>query len=114
MAIHKARTATPLRSGVVIPLGAHPGNTGGKKERSGRKPDAWKERLQQIVSSDAVLDELELVLRASRHPAYVGVLKYATEHGYGKPKESLELTGKDSGPVEFRQTWRFGKREIAF
>lgn len=107
------KTVRSPRSGAEIPVGAHAKNTGGKKGRSGRKPDAWKSRLREIVSSDVVLDELEQVLADSRHPAYVGAIKYATEHGFGKATETVEISGKDGQPVQV-QVWRFGKREVAF
>ena len=32
---------TSPKSGATIPTGAHPGNTGGKKGRSGRRPYAF-------------------------------------------------------------------------
>jgi hypothetical protein len=35
------------------------------------------------------------------------------DRGYGKPRQSLEHTGKDGGPVEL-QIWRFGSKEVAF
>lgn len=105
------RTARSPINGAEIPLGNHPGNTGGKKGRSGKKKDAWKLELQRIVSSDQVLVALETILINPANPAYVGAIKYASDHGYGKPTESIELTGKDGGPV---QLWSFGKRKVAF
>lgn len=74
--------------------GADPRRGSGKKGRSGRKPDAWRAELQAMVSSDAVLDKLEMVLRDPNHPAYVGALKYASDHGFGRAKETVEHTGE--------------------
>lgn len=93
------KTVTSPINGAQLPVGNHPGNTGGKKGRSGRKPDEWRRELQALVSSDAVLDALETVLQDSKHPAYVGALKYAADHGFGKARETVELTGASGGPV---------------
>lgn len=106
------KTARSPITGAEIPLGNHPGNTGGKKGRSGRKPDAWRLELQAMVSSDAVLDKLETVLKDPNHPAYVGALKYASDHGFGRAKESVEVTGKNGAPLTIRFV-REGSRRTA-
>lgn len=51
------------------------------------------------------------ILTDPKHPAFIGALKWATEHGYGKPKETVEHTGKDGGPI---QVWHFGSKKVAF
>jgi hypothetical protein len=54
------KTAKPSpRSGVRLPLGAHPGNTGGKKGRSGRRPQNVVLRAATIVERRIhVLDDI--------------------------------------------------------
>lgn len=52
-----------------------------------------------------------IALQDSKHPAFIGALKWATEHGYGKPKETVEHTGKDGGPI---QHWVFGDKTVTF
>lgn len=99
----------PGRHGGTLRVG-NPGHDG---RGTGRPPDAWRERLRAICSRDEVLDTLETVLLDSHHPAYVGALKWCAEHGYGKPRESVEITGAGGGPVQV-QVWRFGQREVAF
>lgn len=42
----------PPQGGAQLPLGNHPGNTGGKVGRSGRKTDALREQLEGIWDSD--------------------------------------------------------------
>lgn len=42
------------RNGVQLPVGAHPGNTGGKAGRSGRKPDAFREALADIRDAQGI------------------------------------------------------------
>lgn len=106
------KTATSPRSGATIPTGAHPGNTGGKKGRSGRKPEAFRALCRALVSSQAVLDAARSVLSNPDHPAWTGALKWATENGYGKAPQPI--TGPDGGPVQIQQVWKFGSREIKF
>lgn len=65
------KTAKPVqlakpspRSGVQLPVGAHPGNTGGKAERSGRPPSEIRERLrgsfdQRVVVLEQIADDLK-------------------------------------------------------
>lgn len=66
-----------------------------------------------LASSDEVRQNVEKILKnPEEYPKlYVGALKWASENGYGKPTEHVEVTGKDGGPV---QVWTFGKRKVAF
>lgn len=48
----------------------------------------------RLASSTAVRREVQAILRrGSADPMFLGALKWATEHGYGKPKETHEITG---------------------
>lgn len=69
---------------------------------------------RSLASSKEVEQAAQDILKNKDHPAFIGALKWATENGYGKPKESVELTGKDGGPIEVAQTWKFGNRTVAF
>ena len=89
------KTAKPSpRSGVALPLGNHPGNTGGKPGRSGRPPDEFKAMCRELVTRNETLAAVRKILRDPDHPAFVGALKWATEHGYGRPLQRLEADGK--------------------
>lgn len=79
----------------------------------GRPPDEFKAMCRALASSDKVREKVQQILAdPDAYPKlYIGALNWATEHGYGKPKESVELTGKDGGPI---QIWKIGKREIRF
>jgi hypothetical protein len=68
----------------VLPVGAHPGNTGGKKGRSGRPPDAFRDLCRRLASSDEVFDAVKRILADADHPAFMRALKWAAEHGYGR------------------------------
>lgn len=85
------KTAKSPRSGAEIPLGAHPGNTGGKKGRSGRKRDAFKEMCRELASSSAVEGAVRVILKNPKHPAFIGALRWASEYGYGKPNQKFRV-----------------------
>jgi len=94
-----SRYAPPPRPGLKgLPLGAHPWNTGGKKGRSGRKPDGFKEMCRLLASSDLVWQSVQLILLNHNHPHFVGALKWASENGYGKPAQKFEVKGKMQAP----------------
>lgn len=87
------KTGTPSpRSGYALPVGAHPGNTGGKKGRSGRKPDEFKQICQRLASRASTVNAVSRILKDDTHPAYLGALKWATENGYGRATESINVT----------------------
>lgn len=71
------------RSGVALPLGAHPGNTGGKPGRSGRKSDAF---LSKCI---AAIEDAELWAEArKRNP--VSVLQLAAEYTKSKAPTKVD------------------------
>ena len=89
------KTAKPSpRSGVALPIGNHPDNTGGKPGRSGRPPDSFKALCRELVTRNETLAAVRKILRDPNHPAFVGALKWATEHGYGRPLQRVEADGK--------------------
>lgn len=95
-----AKTAKSPKNGAEIPLGAHPGNTGGKKGRSGRKPDEFKALMREAASNDRTLEALTAILEDPESPMFVQAWKQAAAYGYGNPAQPL--TGADGGPIEFK------------
>jgi len=75
--------------------GGVPGNKGG-----GRPLDAFKAMCQRLASREETERAVDRILRNQNHPAFMGALKWATEHGYGQPRAAIELTGKNGGPIE--------------
>jgi len=71
--------------------GGVPGNKGG-----GRPPDQFKAMCAALASSKEVEQNVRKILADPEHPLYLGALKWATENGYGKPQETLTVTGLDS------------------
>ena len=85
--------------GNVIPtpkgkLIAGAGN-GPPKGSGGRPRDEWQAKLRELASSDKVLEHVQTVLLSGpEHPYFDRALQYATDHGYGKPKQEIEHGGK--------------------
>lgn len=71
--------------------------TGGtNKGGTGRPPDEFKAMCRQLASSSEVYARVKDILQQPLlYPSlYIGALKWASEHGYGKPKEHIEHTGE--------------------
>jgi sarcosine oxidase gamma subunit len=89
------KTAKPSPiNGNRLPVGAHPGNTGGKKGRSGRKPDEFKAMMRAMVSHAQAAEALQNILRDASHPQFVQAYRMAAEFGYGKAQQHIEHTGE--------------------
>lgn len=102
MARDKSPSITPMR----IPVhGRGKLRIGGtNKGGPGRPPDEFKALCQQLATNGAVV--AAVVLRDKDHPAYLGALKWATEHGYGKPKETIDLQHSGKVAVTFARESR--------
>ncbi len=75
--------------------------TGGtSKGGTGRPPDEFKARMRERASRADVEAYLEKCLNGEFGPRfYFQALQMATEYGYGKPQQTLEVTGKDGAPL---------------
>lgn len=93
------KTATSPRNGAVIPLGAHAGNTGGKKGRSGRKPLAFVAECDRLADS-AVLPKVEAYLAKGRpdDPAWRWCAEYVSRYTKTEPKR-VELANAEGAFV---------------
>lgn len=47
---------------------------------------------RELASSADVEKVVRLVLKNPKHPAFTGALRWATEHGYGRPAQPLDVT----------------------
>lgn len=77
----------PQKHGGALNSGGTPGNRGGP----GRPPDAFKELCRQLASGEKTIANVREILANPDHAQFLPALRWATEHGYGKPKESHEL-----------------------
>jgi hypothetical protein len=91
----------PQPHGGALNAGGTPGNKGG-----GRPKDEFKAICQRLASRDETIEAVTKILESPRHPAYLGALKWATENGYGKATETLEVSGKDGAPIAMTVTFR--------
>ena len=89
------------RSGAPIVPG-NPGNSGGKPGRSGRTPDAFRQRMQELVSSEERIRHIEVVLEDPTHPQFISAWKWATERAYGKAEQAVAVTTLEDRQVLFR------------
>jgi hypothetical protein len=95
------------KSGFALPVGAHPGNTGGKKGRSGRKPGPFKDLLARLRQSPELAKSLEAAVKDHECRAFPAALKVLTDYDDDKPAKNVV-------PVEVRvRIEREGRRVTA-
>lgn len=90
--MNTARKTAAKAPGKPFVKGNDPRRGVGVKGRSGRHPDAFKEMCRAAASSDETETAVLTILRNPKHPAFIGALKWATEHGYGAAPKSLDVT----------------------
>jgi len=95
-----AKTAVSPVTGASIPLGAHPGNTGGKKGRSGRKPAEWT-----AFCNDTARDpKFQAAVKAAALAGDMGAARMIAEYAAGKPTQKLDVTRREAPPTPGRLT----------
>ena len=82
------------KSGVSLPVGNHPGNSGGKKGRSGRKPHAWKEFCAKTLEDKGTREAIEGALKDSHTPGYPALLKTIAGYAEGLPEQTVNIKGE--------------------
>lgn len=96
-----AKTAKSPKNGAEIPLGAHPGNTGGKKGRSGRKPDSFKAFAVELARDPQFLAAVKVKALEGDVSAQKLVIQYAE----GLPKQTVEHEGEVKHEHRGSLTW---------
>lgn len=94
------KTTVSPKGGALLPLGAHPGNTGGKKGRSGRPPNAFKDFLAAMRIHPKVRKAFQSALSDEESRGFGNALKVLTDYDPDKPAGKQEVTGKGGGPIE--------------
>ncbi len=87
-------TAAQKARGRPFKKGGDPRQGRGVKGKSGRKPDEFKAMCRALASSEEVEKAVVTALKNPKHPAFLGSLKWATEHGYGAPLRAVDVTSK--------------------
>jgi hypothetical protein len=111
-----ARTMRSPKSGAVVPTGAHPGNTGGKPGRSGRRPFAITLAAQTIVDQFRLLEvakdiavgdiweewtnkEGGRISSPTKNSDRLAAIKFLVERGYGSAPQHVTLANDAERPV---------------
>lgn len=95
MAVEKtaSKTAPPPRhGGARLPLGNHPGNTGGKKGRSGRHPDVFKQFLARLKADKKFHKALKDAATDPESRGFASALKVITDYDESKPAQRSDVT----------------------
>lgn len=71
--------------------GNHPKNTGGKKGRSGRKPEEFRAWCRSLVEGKAHVAEIKAVLCDRAHPHFAKIATLFYGYGYGQPTATLDI-----------------------
>lgn len=79
---------------------------GGVNPGSGRPKDEFKAFMRSLLSREEADAAIEAIIRDKDHPHHMKARQYATEHGYGKAVETLEVSGKDGGPISMTVNFR--------
>jgi hypothetical protein len=82
---------------------------GTNKGGPGRPPDEFKRAMRELASHDEVLSAVAKILRDPDHPQWLGAWKWATERGYGKSPDNVEISGPGGGPVPHALVVKFVK-----
>lgn len=83
---------TRLPNGQLV--GGNPGNSGGKKGRSGRKPDWYKRYAEKLLANKSTKKAMRRILRNPDHPAFRAIVKDLADRAFGRATETLEVSGK--------------------
>ena len=76
----------------ALPLGAHPGNTGGKKGRSGPKTKKFKSLCRHIVNHPQLQRRFELILKYGEDKDVMTLSKMLAEFVITKPVTNVAMT----------------------
>ena len=65
---------------------------------------------QALASDDEVLKQVKIILKNPDHAQFMRALQWATDRGYGKAPESVDVTSK--GEQVGGQSWVIGGRTL--
>jgi len=61
---------------------------------AGRPPNWLKEWCDELLSDETTKSQVRAILKDKDHPAFRAMWNAVADRAHGKPKESLEVTGK--------------------
>lgn len=80
----------PQPHGGALNARGTPGNRGGKL--GGRPPDAFKRMMRELASSPEAEARIRGAIKNKLSPDWLPALKFAAEHGYGRPNQPVSGT----------------------
>lgn len=86
---NSVQNSAVMRLGNGQLIGGNPGNSGGKKARSGRKTAEIAGRAERLLNKPKARRALEAVITNENHPHYAAMWKALADRAYGKPAQSL-------------------------
>lgn len=100
----KTANQTAKRSGksrqksLFKPGGAQGPGRGPEKgaPNAGRPPDKFKELCRELATGEKTVAQIRLILKSKKDPQFMAALRWASEHGYGKPAQPLEHNAGES------------------
>lgn len=90
-----AKEVRSPRNGAVMIAGGHPGNTGGKKGRSGRKPRLFKEFCKKVIESPKIQNRIlgHLTSPATKASEFTSLINTLASYVEEKPRQTLKHEG---------------------
>lgn len=79
--------------------------TGGRVAGTPNKATADVKALAGEYTEDAIAELARLATKAESETARVSAIKELLDRGHGKPAQSVEVAGKDGGPVRMVVEW---------
>ena len=67
-------------------------------------PKQVRDYIRRDIQVD--IDKAKEIASDNKNPRQLDAIKFLTEHGIGKPKETIELSGEDGGPVQIQEIRR--------
>lgn len=83
----------------IIP--GNPGNSGGKKGRSGPKPEWYREYCRGMITAPATRKAVKAILANPNHPHFPGIYKTVVEQGFGKAAQPVVPQNPDGTALRF-------------
>jgi hypothetical protein len=90
---NSVENTAPFRNALGRVTGGNPGNSGGKKGRSGRRPDWIKTFCDDLLASPASKRQVKEILADKNHPAFATMWKAVCDRAHGKPDQTLQHSG---------------------
>ena len=76
------------------------GNPGGRPKKSRELEELIQAALEQPDGSNLAINKMIEVINEGEHRDVTAALKLICAYGYGNPRQQVEVTGNEGGPLE--------------